>query len=230
MKFHKLAALLAATCIATPAFAEGLEGFRAEARVGWESARASATVPNPDDDEDEDGDEFITVSDSESGISYGLEIGYDALLSDRILIGAYGGVDFSDFERCGELIADDLACVSSGRTFTAGVRAGVALSPSFLLYAKGGYSNGRVEFGYDSDIDEEDELDADVPEVSDNVDGYHLGAGAEIAFTPNLYGKLEYVYTNYGNFRFLGVEDDDEPTVGISPSRHQVMAGIGFRF
>ena len=230
MKFHMLAALLAATCLATPAFAEGLEGFRGEARVGWESLRAAADFPNPDEDEDEPGDELISVSDSESGINYGLEIGYDALISDTFLIGAYGGVDFSNYERCGEVFEDDLACIGAGRTFTAGVRAGIAVTPAFLLYAKGGYSNGRVEFGYDSDIDEDDVLDADVAELSRNVDGWHLGAGAEVAFTPNLYGKLEYAYTDFGTFRFLGVEDDDEPSVGIRPRRHQVTAGIGFRF
>ena len=230
MKIRLLAAAFAATCLAAPAFAQDFSGFRVEGRVGWESGRLSTEYPNPDEDPDEDGDEFLTFSDSESGVSYGIELGYDALIGESVLVGAYGGVDFSDVERCEEIFGDDLGCVGAGRTFTAGVRAGVPVSRTFLLYAKGGYSNGRIDFAYDSDVDDDDELDADVPEVSENQDGYHLGAGAEIAFGPSLYGKLEYVYTDYGNVRFLGVEADDEPSATVSASRHQVLAGIGLRF
>ena len=225
MKTRLLAATLAATCLATPAFAEDLSGFRIEGRVGWESGRLAADYPDPDD-----ADEILTFSDSESNISYGIEAGYDAMIGESFVLGAYGGVDFSDVERCEEIFGDDLGCLGTGRNFTAGLRAGVAVTPAFLLYAKGGYSNGRLEFAYDSDVEDDDELDADVPEVSESQDGYHLGAGAEVAFGPNVYGKLEYVFTDYGNVRFLGVEADDEPTATIRARRHQLLAGIGLRF
>lgn len=229
MKFISVAALVAAASLAVPAQAESLTGFRIEGRVGWESASLSADYPNPDDDEDEQGDELLTISDNEDGITYGIEAGYDFPVGGWFTLGGYGGVEFSNVEQCGEVAGDDLGCVGAGRNFTAGVRAGLAVSPAFLVYAKGGYSNGRVEFSYDSDIDEEDPLDRDFAEVKRNRDGFHLGAGGEFAFTSNLYGKLEYVYTDYGTARFLSA-DEDLPGAAVRLSRHQVTAGVGVRF
>lgn len=227
MKTLLLAAVAAATCFATPAFAQDFSGFRIEGRLGWESGRASTDYPVevqiPEN-------EPVIVSGSESGITYGLEAGYDAMIGENILVGAYGGVDLSDVEHCDEVFGDDLGCVEAGRNLTLGVRAGVAVAPTFLLYAKGGYSNGRVQFSYDSDVDDEDELDADVAERSRGTDGFHVGGGAELAFSRNFYGKLEYVFTDYGSVRFTGVADDGEPNAIVSTRRHQVLAGIGFRF
>ena len=125
---------------------------------------------------------------------------------------------------------DDLGCVGTGRNLSAGVRAGYVVTPSLLVYAKGGYSNGRVEFSYDSDVDEADELDADVAERSRSTDGYHLGGGAELAFSRHFYGKLEYLYTDYGRVAFDGIAADGEPDARIATRRQQVMAGVGFRF
>ncbi len=68
--------------------AQGVSGFRVEARGGWEQVGASASIPNPDEDEDEDGDEFLTGSDDDSGADrYGLEAGYDA--QDRLELRAW---------------------------------------------------------------------------------------------------------------------------------------------
>jgi outer membrane immunogenic protein len=217
MKVISVAALLATASLAVPAQAESLTGFRVEGRIGWESVSASTKIANPDDDEDEDGDELLTVSDDENGINYGIEAGYDVPVGEWMTLGAYGGVELSDMDRCAEIAGDDLGCVGTGRNFTAGVRAGFAVSPTFLVYAKGGYSNGKVEFSYD------------FAETSQTRDGYHLGGGVELAFTSALYGKVEYVYTDYGTARFLSA-DEDLPGAAVGLSRHQVSAGIGLRF
>ena len=229
MKLISVAALLAATSLSVPAQSESLSGFRIEGRIGWESASAAADYPNPDDDEDEEGDELLAVSEDDNGITYGIEAGYDFPVGSWMTLGAYGGAELSDIERCGEVAGDDLGCVGTGRNFTAGLRAGLAVSPVFLVYAKGGYSNGRVEFSYDSDVDDEGALDADFAEANENRDGYHLGGGGEVAFTSNLYGKVEYVYTDYGTARFLAA-DADLPGAAVRLSRHQVTAGVGLRF
>lgn len=226
MKIRLPAALAAAACFATPASAQDFSGFRIEGRLGWESTRATTDYPvEVQIPENED----VSVSGRESAVSYGLEAGYDAPVGERLIVGVYGGFDLSGFDRCGEAFGDDLGCVETGRTFTAGVRAGVPVGSSLLLYAKGGYSNGRVKFAYDSDVDEEDEQGADVAGRSRGVDGYHLGAGAELAFGRHLYGKLEYLFTDLGTARFPGTEAG-EPTAVIDSRRHQLVAGIGLRF
>lgn len=226
MKTSLPAALAAAACFAAPAPTQDFSGFRIEGRAGWESGRATTRYPvEVQIPENED----VAVSGKESAFSYGAEAGYDAAVGDRLIVGVYGGFDLSDVEHCGEAFGDDRGCVETGRTLAAGVRAGFPVGSGVLLYAKGGYSNGRVKFAYDSDIGEEDELGADVARRSRSVSGYHVGAGAEVAFSRNLYGKLEYLFTDLGKARFSPIEDG-EPTATVSTRRHQVLAGFGLRF
>lgn len=73
-------------------------------------------------------------------------------------------------------------------------RAGARVGSNALLYVAGGYSNIRV-FG-------------------ENVDGYRLAAGGEIAVGSNAYVKLEQ---RYGNYQY-----------GLD--LYQTMIGAGFRF
>jgi opacity protein-like surface antigen len=59
--------------------------------------------------------------------------------------------------------------------------------------------------------------------------GYHFGGGLELAFTPNFYGRVEYVQTRYSRLSWVDPTDDDF-TVGIRARRQQVTAGLGLRF
>ncbi len=59
--------------------------------------------------------------------------------------------------------------------------------------------------------------------MSDDFGGYHLGIGAELAVAAGLYGRLEYVHTDYGELEFDG-ERLGELTRG------QLMVGVGLRF
>lgn len=86
----------------------------------------------------------------------------------------------------------------------AGVRAGVAVGPGALLYVKGGYANARVQVFNPSGI-----------YIGDShVDGFRVGAGAEIPLSKRFFVKGEYRYSRYDR--------------GIDT--HQVAAGVGIRF
>lgn len=222
MKIRYLAALLAATAAATPALAQdgNFQGFRGEVRAGWDSAGTRVSLPDPDDE-----DERLTTDADDDAIGYGAEIGYDLQFGNAV-IGAYAGLDFSDAGRCVEVVGDDSACIDAGRNITAGVRAGYAIGNSVLVYAKGGYSNGRVNLDYDADVEDDDN---DVLELSRNRGGWHLGGGFEVALSRNLYAKAEYTYTRYSRLNWVDAEDEDF-TVNARSTRHQAMAGIGFRF
>ena len=50
-----------------------------------------------------------------------------------------------------------------------------------------------------------------------------------MAFTPNFYGRLEYVRTRYQRLATVDPLDDDIE-VGLRTRRNQVTAGIGLRF
>jgi outer membrane immunogenic protein len=213
MKVQFFAAALAATVFATPAFAAEFTGPRAELRVGYESVDADAGFVN--------GAVNKAASGSEDGVTYGVEVGYDHKIGSNFILGAYAGIDFSDADDCaGPVLGNDQACFSAGRNITAGIRAGVQVAPRVLLYAKGGYSNGRFKLAYDGPGTANDF------NLRDNRDGFHVGAGAEFAVTEKAYAKLEYVYTDYEGRGYK----NGAFGAAYDTNRHQVMAGVGFRF
>jgi outer membrane immunogenic protein len=226
MKNSFFAVLLAASAMtaASPAFAQDDEfsftGVRIEARGGWDKVRSRITIPDPDH-----AGQTVTAGATDSAPGYGAEIGYDAQLG-RIVIGAYGGVDASGALRCAVVTEGDLACVDTGRNLYAGGRVGAVIGSSLLIYAKGGYSNGGIGFNYDADTDAANNR---VVASNHGRNGYHFGGGLELAFTPNFYGRLEYVQTRYSRLDWVDPTDDDF-TVAVRARRQQVTAGLGFRF
>lgn len=223
MKISFFAVLLAATAAASPAFAQDNEvnfaGLRVETRAGLDKVRGRVTIPDPDH-----ADQTVAVRAADSAPGYGAEIGYDAQLG-RLVVGAYAGVDRSNALRCAEVTEDDLACVGTRRNFTAGVRAGFVIGGNLLAYTKGGYSNGGVGFNYDADTGN---ANSRVVASNSNRNGWHAGGGLELAFTPNFYGRLEYVQTRYSRLTWVDPADDDF-IVGVGARRQQVTVGLGFR-
>ncbi|MHA7818656.1 MAG: outer membrane protein [Erythrobacter sp.] len=207
--------------LSTPAFAQSADdnftGFRVEGIGGYDTSRAGSSV---DDDVDEDNDQSI------DGLVYGVGAGYDfnaggvvlgveAELTDST---ADTELDDGDFEGFG------LGNVETGRDIYLGARVGATMGESTLLYAKGGYTNAR--YNLNSSFDGEDFRSGI------DTDGYRVGAGIEQLIGENAYAKLEYRYSNYSDAE-IDFEDGDTPDVDIGEidtDRHQVMAGVGWRF
>ena len=98
---------------------------------------------------------------------------------------------------------------------------GVVLDQKFLIYGKGGYSNGRVSVDYrDYEFILPDE------NVGRTFDGFHVGGGIEASVGSGVYGRLEYVYTNYGRVS----AETDVLTASLKPTRQQVVYAMGVRF
>ena len=152
-------------------------------------------------------------SEGRDGVVYGGAIGYD-FDAGGLVIGAEGEITGSTIKaRANNLIAaGDNFRLKTGRDLYAGGRIGYAVSPQTLLYAKAGYTNARLEGRYTRGntvvIDKAD------------LDGFRVGAGAEYQMASGAYIKAEYRYSNYGNFEGYDIDLD----------RHQVVAGVGFRF
>ncbi len=216
MKFVAIGTAAVATLMATSASAQAVNplftGVHIEARVGWDNPNIRATLS--------DGVDRISRNASKSGAVYGGEIGYDYALNN-VLIGGYAGIEDSSAKECGELYGNDRLCLRSGRNLTAGIRLGVPVAEQFALYAKGGYSNGRASLDYqDNDLILADENEGR------NFDGFHVGGGIEGTLTGRVYGRLEYVYTGYGDKSVIA----DDIRASIEPKRHQVVYGMGIRF
>lgn len=219
----KFAAILVAgttALVAVPAMAQESDdkftGPRVEALVGYDDVRAGSSV---DDDGNDNNDQSI------DGVNYGIGIGYDIDLGGAVLglEGEYTDstakteFDNGDFEGFG------FGRVDAGRDLYVGARIGAKVQPDLLLYAKGGYTNAKLNVLTNDGVTEYDE-DFD-------LDGYRIGAGAEYALSNNTFVKLEYRYSNYqkGEVDFGGdLPDSDRFDVDLD--RHQIMAGFGMRF
>ena len=216
-----LAALLGGT-IATPAFAQSGEaspftGFRLEGLAGYDTLSSGDNDDDGVDTGDDEGDESI------DGAAFGIGAGFDWDLG-----GVVAGIEGEFSESTGEQGVSETidgvnfsSSVEIGRDPDIGGRIGFRAAPSTLVYAKGGYTNTSIEASFDDDTDSF--------EFDTNVDGFRLGAGIEQLIGTNMYGKLEYRYSNYSTLDFSDDEDEDFDT-DIDLDRHQVMLGVGFRF
>lgn len=191
-----------AAIAATPAFAQddaGFTGPRAEIVAGWDHFHDDSNYGA-----------------SEDGVTYGGVIGYDYQIGHAV-IGVEGEASFATTkdEATGVLVTGDSLRVKAGRDLYAGARVGYAVGSHALLYVKGGYTNARVDERY---------VAPGTPGINisdhDNLDGWRLGAGAEVKVSGPVYLKAEYRYSNYGSSNGLGID----------PSRHQVVGGVGVRF
>jgi outer membrane immunogenic protein len=126
----------------------------------------------------------------ESGVTYGTVLGYDLDVGSTAFIGAEVGIGDSTISGSG---------VKATRELSAGARFGLELGERGKVYALIGYSNQRF---------------AVAGLGSGNIEGIRAGVGYEHDFAKNLYGKVEYRYTNYE----AGIE------------RHSAVAGLGVRF
>lgn len=188
-------------------------GLRVEARGGYDHVVVELNT--------DDGVTRTSDKDHFDGVTYGGEVGYDLQVNGGTVLGLYGGFEQSSAKACGEGDFGQEICLRAGRNFIAGARGGYLLGASSLLYIKGGYSNAKMNITYtDPDFPEDDFR------VSDKFDGFHVGAGAQVGFGHRLYGKLEYVYTDYNGYEDteLGVKSSSDF------SRHQVTAGLGIKF
>lgn len=211
------AVLLAGT--AAPAMAQDqveaqFTGPRIGVTAGYDILRPGST-----EDADIDG-----VNENIDGFNYGVELGYDFSIGGAVLGVEAELADSTAKQRTSMSNPDFLGFgeVAAGRDIYVGARVGVPAGPSTLVYAKGGYTNARLNVlaaNGDAELRENFELD-----------GWRVGAGVEQAIGTNTFAKLEYRYSNYSNanfeFRNGAVTEDFK----IDTDRHQIVAGVGIRF
>ena len=192
------AALIASSALAMPAFAQEAAPFtgpRAEAIVGWDRVEDGSLNGGKRD-----------------GVVYGGQVGYDFQAGSAVL-GVEGEVTGATTKNTSNnvLVVPDTLRTKAGRDLYVGARVGFTVGERTLVYAKGGYTNAQFKNEYRSAT----------TNISDreNVDGWRLGAGAEVKLSGNVYAKAEYRYSRY-----------DDNNSGVDAKRHQVIGGVGVRF
>lgn len=215
-----LLAALAGVTIATPALAQDdagrppFTGPRAGVIIGYDGLRPGSTV-----DSDISGDDR-----GADGLLYGGDVGYD-WQAGRVIIGAEAELTGST-GKVSNSPADAAALgfgrVKAGRDIYAGARLGTLLNPTTMIYAKGGYANTRLDLTASDGTTETG--------THYNLDGFRVGAGIEKSIGRHTYAKLEYRYSNYGNARLEYPSGANTNNFSVDTDRHQVAAGVGFRF
>ena len=194
-------AAVATTAFATPALAQTtgapFTGLRIEGIAGYDALK--------------DG------HDTSDGFVYGGAVGYDVQLNN-LVVGAEGELTGStaDTRTDNFINQGDRFRVGMGRDLYLGARVGFPLNPTTMAYAKGGYTNARIDTRYTQGSTE-------VRDHTD-LDGFRLGAGLEHQIGANTYIKGEYRYSNYGH------ADNSVGRYDIDVDRHQLVAGVGMRF
>jgi outer membrane immunogenic protein len=205
MKMRKflIGAAFLSTALATPAFAQEnapFTGPHIEALVGYDD-----------------------VADGDGDLMYGVVAGYDFQMGG-VIAGIEG--EFADSDVNGA--ANDLFAtgdsfrLNTDRDLYVGARLGFAVSPSTMIYAKGGYTNAKFEGRFDNGA-------GTIFNNGVTADGYRIGAGMEQKFNllgPSGFIKAEYRYSNYKNLD-IGENDYDRQ---IDVDRHQAVIGLGVRF
>ncbi|MEZ0242854.1 MAG: outer membrane protein [Sphingomonas sp.] len=197
------AALAASTALAAPAFAQDADadssftGPRVEVIAGWDRVDDGSTPG----------------TDATDGVVYGGAVGYDFQVGHAV-IGFEGEATGATTKQraTSVIVPGDAFRVSAGRDLYVGGRVGFTVGPRALIYAKGGYTNAQVDTRYVSGTTTVDD--------SETLDGWRLGAGAEVNVSGNVYVKGEYRYSNYTQANNTAIDLD----------RHQVVAGVGVRF
>ena len=221
MRKFVFAAVSLAAMAATPAFAQSapsdpdkeFNGPRAGILLGYDRVQPGQ-IPNSNIDD----------SNSADGLTYGGDVGYD-VQSGRWVFGAEGEVTGSTAKVTNNPSAAGAlgyGRVKAGRDLYAGARIGYAVAPRTLIYAKGGYTNQRLDLVASDGTTQTGQ--------HYNLDGWRAGAGVEQKLGTNTYAKLEYRYSNYGKARLEYPSGGNTNNFSVDTDRHQVMAGLGFRF
>jgi len=130
-----------------------------------------------------------------------VQIGYDRLVHQRFLIGAFADFDFysgSSSSFSGSL--GDLGSVDGSfglnHVWSVGGRLGYLASPRLLLYGVAGYTQASVDGSVYVQLDGVPGLTLAMP---DELHGYFVGGGGEFKLRRNLSLKLEYRWSDFGS-------------------------------
>lgn len=129
--------------------------------------------------------------------------------TDNFVFGAEGDIGYNGMDGHHDGVHSESGLEGSLRA-----RLGYAVTPDILLYgtAGGAAQSLKIKAGGDSD--------------TNTMVGWTAGVGTDIKVTDNIFGRVEYRYTDYGddNFTLNGVSDK------VESSDNRVTFGVGMKF
>ncbi|WP_082701229.1 outer membrane protein [Novosphingobium sp. FSW06-99] len=173
MKTLALAAVAAASLVASAAHADTFSGPSIGVQGGWEENSVdntkTATGPTALDAKGDTG-------------TLGIFAGYDYKLTPKVVVGAQAELNFPITAHFG----DGVTTIDPKRSIDLSLRTGYLVDAKTLAYVRAGYSNVR----------ESTAIPSLATYVSGSQNGWLLGAGVERAVTDHVTGRIEYRYTD----------------------------------
>jgi opacity protein-like surface antigen len=222
-----VAALAANVAAASQAFAEnGFEGAYAGAEIGYAERELTAlesAISIPEDPTD-----FIGVGVDGEEFTYGGFVGWGAMVSDYIYLGAELGVGAGGDEVVHDINQDLSLAIEAQWRFSAAARLGVLLGDASLAYAKVGYETREYELTTSEGF-----------VTSDDVGGLLYAVGFErlIGERVSVRGEVAHVSVNADDSEFeLGLGGCAGPNpgtcdifpVGLALEPEETRATLGF--
>ena len=171
-------------------------------QVGGVWGSANTSFGNPDDT-------------SPVGGFAGANIGYDFVLHNNWILGVEADANFSN---ASDTQAPTFYSYTQKLDYFGTLRGRIGYAfGSNLIYGTGGWAWGHGArsaniFGFN-------------PSDTQSLSGWTIGAGIEHEFTPNVIGRLQYLYTDYGTANYnMG------PTVPVSLTTSTLSMGINLKF
>lgn len=150
----------------------------------------------------------IAIQDKRDAVVGGVYAGYDREVAPNIVLGAEAGFSLAADDRLGPT-GSNAARIDPLHSFDLSARAGYVVGERNLLYVRGGYENSRARVSTT--------LANVTVSNQQTFDGWFVGGGAERKLFDNVSARLEYRYSDLG-------------TENRKYDRHQVLAGISYRF
>lgn len=194
------------TSVSTPFY--NWSGFYAGLHAGYVAADASVTDTNG-------GVPAGPFGYKPDGAMAGVQAGYNYRIGSGLLIGAEGDLGYIGLSGGGVIPSSNPAfhqdlALSSGFYGDITARVGYIITPSLLLYGKGGYAY------FDTNASQTTTKPGYVTTSAGSRNGWVAGAGAEWMFLANVSLKVEYLHYDFGS------ADSSQLSVGDPP--------IGFRY
>ena len=164
----------------------------------------------------------FTSSYSPNGVVGGTHAGFNYQMGS-IVLGIEGDLELSGYKG-GYRLANGNG-TDTKKDFQGSIRGrfGFAFDRA-LIYATGGLALANFKHTYvNAGL-------ARTESFSDTRAGWTLGAGLEYAFSRNWSGRVEYRYTDFGNFRNANAFAFPGFTYKQEPRDHTIRAGISYRF
>lgn len=150
----------------------------------------------------------IAINDKKDAFIAGVFAGYDHEVAPNIVLGVEGGFSLGASDRIGPS-GTNAATIDPNYSFDLSARAGYVVGEKNLVYVRGGYANSRADVSRTiANVTTSDEQ---------TFDGWFVGGGVERKLIDNVSARLEYRYSD------LGSEN-------AKYQRHQVLAGVAYRF